>query len=99
MASSCSPAARGSNGPRVAQDRKPQETERGYKFLKRIVGRVFRASHPAVDKGIQEPYRPRIARSTLIVDLKVTIFDGSYQDVDYERNGIQIAGSIGFKEA
>ena len=53
---------------------------------------------PAVDKGIQEAVQTGVIAGYPIVDVKVTIFDGSYHDVDSNEMAFKIAGSIGFKE-
>jgi elongation factor G len=77
----------------------PQETGKGYNFVNGIVGgAVPREFIPAVDKGIQEAVQTGVIAGYPIVDVKVTIFDGSYHDVDSNEMAFKIAGSMGFKE-
>ena len=53
---------------------------------------------PAVDKGIQEQLQNGVIAGYPVVDVKVTLFDGSYHDVDSNEMAFKIAGSMGFKE-
>jgi elongation factor G len=77
----------------------PQEAGKGYAFVNGIVGgAVPREFIPAVDKGIQEAVQTGVIAGYPIVDVKVTIFDGSYHDVDSNEMAFKIAGSMGFKE-
>ena len=77
----------------------PLEPGKGYEFVNGIVGgAVPREFIPAVDKGIQEAVRTGVIAGYPIVDVKVTIFDGSYHDVDSNEMAFKIAGSMGFKE-
>jgi elongation factor G len=77
----------------------PQETGKGYTFVNGIVGgAVPREFIPAVDKGVQEAVQTGVIAGYPIVDVKVTIFDGSYHDVDSNEMAFKIAGSMGFKE-
>jgi elongation factor G len=77
----------------------PQEPGKGYQFVNGIVGgAVPREFIPAVDKGIQEAVQTGVIAGYPIVDVKVTIFDGSYHDVDSNEMAFKIAGSMGFKE-
>jgi len=77
----------------------PQATGKGYQFVNGIVGgAVPREFIPAVDKGIQEAVQTGVIAGYPIVDVKVTIFDGSYHDVDSNEMAFKIAGSMGFKE-
>jgi elongation factor G len=72
---------------------------KGYEFVNGIVGgAVPREFIPAVDKGIREAVQTGVIAGYPIVDVKVTIFDGSYHDVDSNEMAFKIAGSIGFKE-
>jgi elongation factor G len=72
---------------------------KGYEFVNGIVGgAVPREFIPAVDKGIQEAVQTGVIAGYPIVDVKVTIFDGSYHDVDSNEMAFKIAGSMGFKE-
>ena len=77
----------------------PQEAGKGYHFVNGIVGgTVPREFIPAVDKGIQEAVQTGVIAGYPIVDVKVTIFDGSFHDVDSNEMAFKIAGSMGFKE-
>ncbi len=71
----------------------------GYEFVNGIVGGVVPKEYiPAVDKGIQEQLKNGILAGYPVVDVKVTLFDGSYHDVDSSEMAFKIAGSMGFKE-
>jgi elongation factor G len=77
----------------------PLEPGKGYEFVNGIVGgSVPREFIPAVDKGIQEAVQTGVIAGYPIVDVKVTLFDGSFHDVDSNEMAFKIAGSIGFKE-
>jgi elongation factor G len=77
----------------------PLEAGKGYEFVNGIVGgAVPREFIPAVDKGIQEAVQTGVIAGYPIVDVRVTIFDGSYHDVDSNEMAFKIAGSMGFKE-
>jgi elongation factor G len=77
----------------------PLPPGKGYEFVNGIVGgTVPREYIPAVDKGIQEAVQTGVIAGYPIVDVRVTIFDGSYHDVDSNEMAFKIAGSIGFKE-
>jgi elongation factor G len=77
----------------------PQESGKGYNFVNGIVGgAVPREFIPAVDKGVQEAVQTGVIAGYPIVDVKVTIFDGSFHDVDSNEMAFKIAGSMGFKE-
>jgi elongation factor G len=77
----------------------PLPPGKGYEFVNGIVGgTVPREFIPAVDKGIQEAVQTGVIAGYPIVDVKVTLFDGSYHDVDSNEMAFKIAGSIGFKE-
>jgi elongation factor G len=78
----------------------PQESGKGYEFVNGIVGGVVPKEYiPAVDKGIQEATHSGILAGFPVVDVKVTLFDGSYHEVDSSEMAFKIAGSMGFKEA
>ncbi len=78
----------------------PQEAGKGYEFVNGIVGGVIPKEYiPAVDKGIQEAMRTGIMAGFPVVDVKVTLFDGSYHEVDSSEMAFKIAGSMAFKEA
>ena len=77
----------------------PNETGKGYTFVNGIVGgSVPREYIPAVDKGIQEACQTGVIAGYPVVDVKITLFDGSYHDVDSSEMAFKIAGSMGFKE-
>jgi elongation factor G len=77
----------------------PQEPGKGYEFVNAIVGGVVPREYvPAVDKGIQEQMQNGVIAGFPVVDVKVTIFDGSYHEVDSNEMAFKIAGSMGFKE-
>jgi elongation factor G len=77
----------------------PLEPGSGYEFVNGIVGGVVPKEYiPAVDKGIQEQMQNGILAGFPVVDVKVTIFDGSYHDVDSSEMAFKIAGSMCFKE-
>jgi len=77
----------------------PQPEGKGYEFVNGIVGgTVPREYVPAVDKGIREAVETGVIAGYPIVDVKVTLFDGSYHDVDSNEMAFKIAGSMGFKE-
>ncbi|MDY0050332.1 MAG: elongation factor G, partial [Halothiobacillaceae bacterium] len=77
----------------------PLEAGAGYVFENGIVGGVVPREYiPAVDKGIQEQIKNGVIAGYPVVDVKVTIFDGSYHDVDSSEMAFKIAGSMGFKE-
>jgi elongation factor G len=76
----------------------PKEAGTGYEFVNAIVGGVIPKEYiPAVDKGIQEQLQNGVIAFP-VVDVKVTLFDGSYHDVDSSEMAFKIAGSMGFKE-
>ena len=77
----------------------PQEAGAGYEFVNGIVGGVVPKEYiPAVDKGIKEALENGVIAGYPMVDIKVTLYDGSYHDVDSSEMAFKIAGSIGFKE-
>ncbi|MES9976756.1 MAG: elongation factor G, partial [Candidatus Thiodiazotropha sp.] len=77
----------------------PQEAGTGYEFANEIVGgAVPREYIPAVDKGVQEAMGNGIKAGYPVVDVKVTLYDGSYHDVDSSEMAFKIAGSMCFKE-
>ncbi|MET0072335.1 MAG: elongation factor G [Candidatus Thiodiazotropha sp.] len=77
----------------------PQEAGAGYEFANEIVGgAVPREYIPAVDKGVQEAMGNGVMAGYPMVDVKVTLYDGSYHDVDSSEMAFKIAGSMCFKE-
>ena len=76
----------------------PQEFA-GYQFINNIVGGVIPKEYiPAIDKGIQEQMKNGINAGFEVVDVKVTLFDGSFHDVDSSEMAFKIAGSMAFKK-
>ena len=76
----------------------PQESGAGYEFVNEIVGGVVPKEYiPAVDKGVQEAMQSGVIAGYPVVDVKVTLYDGSYHEVDSNENAFKIAGSLGFK--
>ncbi|MCU7921567.1 MAG: elongation factor G [Candidatus Thiodiazotropha sp. (ex Dulcina madagascariensis)] len=77
----------------------PQQPGDGYEFVNEIVGgAVPREYIPAVDKGVQEAMGNGVIAGYPIVDVKVTLYDGSYHDVDSSEMAFKIAGSMCFKQ-
>ena len=77
----------------------PQVPGTGYQFVNGIVGGVVPKEYiPAVDKGIQEAMRNGVLAGFPVVDIKVTLYDGSYHEVDSSEMAFKIAGSMAFKE-
>ncbi len=77
----------------------PNEQGKGYEFINGIVsGSVPREFIPAVDKGIKEAVDTGVMAGYPVVDVKVTLFDGSFHDVDSNELAFKIAGSMGFKD-
>ncbi len=77
----------------------PAKLGSGYEFVNEVVGGVVPKEYiPAVDKGVQEQMRNGILAGYPVVDVKVTLFDGSYHDVDSSEIAFKIAGSMGFRE-
>ncbi|AQS35573.1 translation elongation factor 2 (EF-2/EF-G) [Shewanella psychrophila] len=77
----------------------PQEEGFGYEFVNEIVGgAVPREYIPAVDKGIQEQMKSGVLAGFPILDVKVTLYDGSYHDVDSNEMAFKVAASMGFKK-
>jgi elongation factor G len=77
----------------------PQEPGAGYEFVNGIVGGVVPKEYiPAVDKGVKEQMANGVIAGYPVVDCKVTLYDGSYHDVDSSEIAFKIAGSMAFKE-
>ncbi|MDD3293418.1 MAG: elongation factor G [Geobacteraceae bacterium] len=77
----------------------PQEPGAGYEFIDAIKGGVVPREYiPAVDKGIQEAMDIGTLAGFPVVDVKVSLIDGSYHDVDSSEMAFKIAGSMGFKD-
>jgi elongation factor G len=78
----------------------PNEPGKGYEFIDAIKGGVVPREYiPAVDKGIQEASQSGVLAGYPVVDFKVTLFDGSYHEVDSNENAFRMAASIAFKDA
>ncbi|CAG0989522.1 MAG: elongation factor G [Azonexus sp.] len=78
----------------------PNEAGKGYEFVDAIKGgTVPREYIPAVDKGLQDTLPNGVLAGFPVVDVKVTLFDGSYHDVDSNENAFKMAASIAFKDA
>jgi len=77
----------------------PKEPGTGYEFVNEIVGGVIPREFIApIDKGIKEQMENGVIAGFPVVDVKVTVFDGSYHDVDSNEMSFKIAGSMAFKE-
>ena len=78
----------------------PNEQGKGYEFVDAIKGGVVPREYiPAVDKGLQETLPNGVLAGFPVVDVKVTLFDGSYHDVDSNENAFKMAASMAFKDA
>jgi elongation factor G len=78
----------------------PNEVGKGYEFVDAIKGGVVPREYiPAVDKGIQDTLPNGVLAGFPVVDVKVTLFDGSYHEVDSNENAFKMAGSMAFKDA
>ncbi|MDR4651738.1 MAG: elongation factor G [Nitrosomonas sp.] len=77
----------------------PNEAGKGFEFIDEIKGGVVPREYiPAVQKGLQETLPNGILAGFPVVDVKVTLFDGSYHDVDSNENAFKMAASIAFKD-
>ena len=77
----------------------PNEPGKGFEFIDQIKGgTVPREFIPAVEKGLRETIPAGVLAGFPVVDVKVTLFDGSYHDVDSNENAFKMAASIGFKD-
>ena len=78
----------------------PNEPGKGYEFINAVVGGAIPKEYiPAVDAGIQGAMTAGVLAGFPVVDVKVTLFDGSYHEVDSSEMAFKIAGSMAFKEA
>jgi elongation factor G len=78
----------------------PQEPGKGYEFVNKIVGGVIPREYiPAIDKGIKEAMTSGTLAGYPVVDVKVTVIDGSFHEVDSSEMAFKIAGSMAFKDA
>ncbi len=77
----------------------PTPAGEGFEFINKIVGGVIPKEYiPAVEKGVKEQMENGIIAGYPVVDVKVTLYDGSYHDVDSNEMAFKIAGSMGFRE-
>mgnify|MGYP004558544351 FL=1 len=78
----------------------PNEPGKGYEFINAVVGGAIPKEYiPAVDAGIQGAMESGVLAGYPVVDVKVTLYDGSYHEVDSSEMAFKIAGSMAFKEA
>ena len=78
----------------------PNESGKGYEFVNAVVGGAIPKEFiPAVDAGIQGAMQSGVLAGYPVVDVKVTLYDGSYHEVDSSEMAFKIAGSMAFKEA
>ena len=78
----------------------PNVSGKGYEFINKIVGGAIPKEYiPAVDAGIQGAMQSGVLAGYPVVDVKVTLYDGSYHEVDSSEMAFKIAGSMAFKEA
>ena len=81
-------------------DIEPKEPGSGYEFVNAIIGGVVPKEYiPSIDKGIQEALQGGVIAGYPVVDVKVTLVDGSYHEVDSSEAAFKIAGSMAIKEA
>ncbi|MDY4522999.1 MAG: elongation factor G [Atopobium sp.] len=81
-------------------DMEPAEPGTGYEFVNAIVGGVIPKEYiPSIDKGIQEALDSGVVAGYPVVDIKVTLVDGSYHEVDSSEAAFKIAGSMAIKDA
>ncbi|WP_420464845.1 elongation factor G [Panacagrimonas sp.] len=77
----------------------PNETGKGYEFVNEIVGgSVPKEFIPAVDKGLRDAVKTGVLAGYPVVDIKITLFDGSYHEVDSSEIAFRVAASMAFKE-
>ncbi len=78
----------------------PNEPGKGYEFINKVVGGAIPKEYiPAVDAGIQSAMQAGVVAGYNVVDVKVTLYDGSYHEVDSSEMAFKIAGSMAFKDA
>ena len=78
----------------------PNEPGKGYEFINKVVGGAIPKEYiPAVDAGIRGAMQSGVLAGYEVVDVKVTLYDGSYHEVDSSEMAFKIAGSMAFKEA
>lgn len=78
----------------------PLEVGKGFEFVNKVVGGSIPKEYiPAIEKGVREALNNGVIASYPVVDVKVTVIDGSYHDVDSNENAFKQAGILGFREA
>ena len=78
----------------------PNETGKGYEFINEVTGGTVPKEYiPAVDAGVRGSLQAGVLANYPVVDVKVTLYDGSYHEVDSSEMAFKIAGSMAFKEA
>jgi len=78
----------------------PNESGKGYEFINKIVGGVIPKEYiPSIDQGIQGAMQAGVLAGYNVVDVKVTLYDGSFHEVDSSEMAFKIAASMAFKEA
>jgi len=83
----------------VVLDIEPNEPGKGFEFVNKIVGGVVPKEYiPAVQAGVEEAMQSGVLAGYPVVDVKVTLHDGSYHEVDSSEMAFKVAASIGFKE-
>ena len=98
-ASSCASPAAAASTATCGSSSSRSEEGKGFEFVNGIVGgTVPREYIPAVDKGVKEALEGGVIAGYPVVDVKVTLFDGSYHDVDSSEMAFKIAGSMAFKD-
>ena len=77
----------------------PMEPGKGYEFVNKVVGGVIpREFIPAIDTGIRDAMNSGVVAGYPVLDVRATVYDGSYHEVDSSELAFKIAGSIAFKE-
>src|SRR5690606_38996636 len=83
----------------VILENEPLEPGKGFEFVNKIVGGVVPKEHiPAVEAGIKEAMQTGVLAGYPVVDVRVSLVDGSYHEVDSSEMSFKIAASMGFKE-
>jgi len=78
----------------------PLEPGKGYEFVNKIVGGVIPKEYiPAIDSGIRDAMNSGVIAGYQVIDVRVTLIDGSYHEVDSSEMAFKVAGSMAFKEA
>jgi elongation factor G len=78
----------------------PQERGKGYEFVDEIKGGVIPREYiPAINKGVKEALANGVVAGYPVIDVKATVYDGSYHEVDSSEDAFRIAGSMAFKDS